>query len=148
MREQELILKVARIHEDAILPKYAHDGDSGFDLHSIEDVEIQPYGKAIIKTGIKVELPHRHEMQVRPKSGITTKTYLRVQLGTVDNPYKGEIGIIVDNISDEVIYIEKGQKVAQGVIVPVPKVNIVEITEDKLSESTRGDKGYGSTGLK
>src|SRR5690625_2829411 len=87
-----------RLNDGAILPTKAHPSDSGFDLCASEDVIIEPGETVIVPTGIAVELPKGYEAQVRPRSGVTAKTKLRVQLGTIDNGYTGEIGVIVDNI--------------------------------------------------
>lgn len=87
-----------RLNDEAILPTKAHPTDSGFDLYTSEDVIIEPGETVIVKTGIAVELPAGYEAQIRPRSGITAKTKLRVQLGTIDNDYRGELGVIVDNI--------------------------------------------------
>src|SRR5699024_5003777 len=90
-----------RLTDDAILPVKVHPTDSGFDLFANDDVIIEPGGTKVIKTGIAIQLPAGFEAQVRPRSGVTSKTKLRVQLGTIDNGYTGEIGIIVDNIAEE-----------------------------------------------
>ena len=87
-----------RLSDEAIIPTKAHPTDSGFDLYASEDVIIEPGETAIVPTGIAVELPKGFEVQVRPRSGVTAKTKLRVQLGTIDNGFTGEIGVIVDNI--------------------------------------------------
>lgn len=87
-----------RLNDDAILPTKAHPTDSGFDLYAAADVIIEPGETAIVPTGIAVDLPKGFEAQVRPRSGVTAKTKLRVQLGTIDNSYQGELGVIVDNI--------------------------------------------------
>ena len=79
------------------MPAYATDGSAGFDLVAAEDVLISPGETVIVPTGLSVELPDGYEMQVRPRSGISVKTKLRVQLGTVDSDFRGEIGVIVDN---------------------------------------------------
>src|SRR5690625_696373 len=92
-------IKIKRLHQDAVLPKKAHEGDAGFDLVAVKDVIIEPGETALVPTGIALELPEGFELQVRPRSGITLKTKLRVQLGTVDSSYRGEIGVIVDNTS-------------------------------------------------
>ena len=92
-------LQVKRLTETATLPTKAHPTDSGFDLYADEDAIIKPQGTVVIKTGIAIKLPEGYEAEVRPRSGITSKTKLRVQQGTIDNAYRGEIGIIVDNIS-------------------------------------------------
>ncbi|WP_368652386.1 dUTP diphosphatase [Ornithinibacillus sp. 4-3] len=86
-----------RLTDDAILPVRAHYSDSGFDLFANENLIIEPGETIVVKTGIAINLPDGYEAQVRPRSGISSKTKLRVQLGTIDNSYTGEIGIIVDN---------------------------------------------------
>src|SRR5690625_2918069 len=90
-----------RLTDDAVLPVRAHYSDSGFDLFANEDVVIQPGETEVIKTGIGILLPEGYEAQVRPRSGVTSKTKLRVQLGTIDNDYTGQIGIIVDNTTKD-----------------------------------------------
>src|SRR5690625_4790387 len=87
-----------RLNDEAMIPTRAHPTDSGFDLYASEDVVIEPGETKVIPTGIAVKLPAGYEAQVRPRSGVTAKTKLRVQLGTIDNEYTGEIGVIVDNI--------------------------------------------------
>lgn len=161
-----------RLTDTAILPVRAHATDSGFDLFADEDVVINPNGTAVIHTGIAVVLPPNHEAQVRPRSGVTSKTKLRVQLGTIDNDYTGEIGIIVDNIETndvmgcgyyrsidergsnrlggEGIYegayaIHKGDKIAQLVVQELPQLEPYEV--DELPNTERGGKGFGSSGV-
>ncbi|MFJ8266792.1 dUTP diphosphatase [Peribacillus asahii] len=92
-------VKIKKISEHAVIPKYAKQGDSGFDLVAIEDVVIEPGETKKIPTGLAFEIPQGYELQVRPRSGITSKTKLRVQLGTVDAGYRGEVSVIVDNIA-------------------------------------------------
>src|SRR5699024_1322804 len=88
-----------RLDESATIPTKAHASDSGFDLYALEDTIIEPGETVVIPTGIAVKLPAGYEAQVRPRSGVTAKTKLRVQLGTIDNEFRGELGVIVDNIS-------------------------------------------------
>lgn len=90
-------IKVKKLHKDAIIPTKAHASDAGFDIYALEDTIIEPGETALIKTGLAFELPPGYEMQIRPRSGITLKTKLRVQLGTVDAGYRAEVGVIVDN---------------------------------------------------
>lgn len=103
LREDEesmkLNVKIKRLNEDAVIPKYAREHDAGFDLIATEDVIIEPGETKLIPTGLAFELPPGYEMQIRPRSGVTLKTKLRVQIGTVDSGYRGEIGVIVDNIA-------------------------------------------------
>ncbi|QGI00199.1 dUTP diphosphatase [Bacillus subtilis] len=96
-------VNIKRLSPDAQIPAYAHATDAGFDLVAAEDVIIEPGETACVPTGLAFEIPEGFEMQIRPRSGITLKTPLRVQLGTVDCGYTGEVGVIVDNISP-VIY--------------------------------------------
>lgn len=166
------MVKVKRLHEDAVIPKYAKPADSGFDLVAVEDVIIEPGETKVIPTGLAFEIPNGYEMQIRPRSGISRKTKLRVVLGTIDSGYRGEVGVIVDNasiieyasqprllkgvfsgdsdfnitkpIKYEAIKIRKGDRIAQGVIAAVGHTVFEEVEE--LSESERGEGGYGSTG--
>jgi len=133
------------LNEDAKAPNREHDTDSGYDLYISEDVELLPWETLIIKTGVAIKLPPGLEAQVRPRSGVTSKTKLRVQLGTIDNEYTGEIGIIVDNNSDEIVALNKGYKLAQLVpsFIPLTKIKKVKSFE----HGTRGDKGFGSSGV-
>lgn len=154
-----------KLTDDAILPVKAHATDSGFDLFANEDAIITPGETLVIKTGIAIHLPNLYEAQVRPRSGIKSKTKLRVQLGTIDNSYTGEVRIIVDNTNgntnrggfnldgtttDSLKYmygcygINKGDKLAQLVIAPIPVVEAYEI--EKLPNTERGSNGFGSSG--
>lgn len=140
------ILKFKKIFEEATVPRKANATDSGFDLFAIGFTEIEPYGTAIVPTGIAIELPSGYEAQVRPRSGVSSRTSLQVILGTIDQGYTGEIGIIVRNHSNNAIVVPKGYKLAQ--LVPQKREDIVleEVTD--FSQSTeRGSKGFGSSGV-
>ena len=128
------------------LPSYAKEGDSGMDLRIIENYLIQPGETKTLRTGIKLAIPEGYEVQVRPRSGISANTKLRVLLGTIDSGYRGEIGIICDNIGTTNIWLMKGDRVAQMVIQEVPKV--VLKLKYRLDETERGDGGFGSSGVK
>ncbi|MEC0756453.1 deoxyuridine 5'-triphosphate nucleotidohydrolase [Bacillus haynesii] len=95
-------VNIKRLSPDAQIPQYAHASDACFDLVAAEDVVIEPGETALVKTGLAFEIPEGYEMQIRPRSGITLKTKLRVQLGTVDAGYRGEVGVIVDNIAQKI----------------------------------------------
>ncbi len=145
-----LNLKVQKITNDAVLPKYVFAQDSGFDLHSTEEVNIGPFGRALVPTGLRVKLPENCELQVRPKSGLAINKGLTVlnTPGTVDNGYTGEIKVIVFNTNNFEVTIDKGMKVAQGVICPVFYGQFVKVVEvDDVEKTDRGDNGFGSTGL-
>ncbi|WP_411170284.1 dUTP diphosphatase [Clostridium sp. MB05] len=139
-------LKVQKIHSEAIIPNYAHKGDAGLDLYSVEEVKINPSETALIKTGIKIELPPQTEAQVRPRSGLALKNGITVlnTPGTIDEGYRGEIGIILINHGKEIFVVEKGMKIAQMVVKPVWYVEVDEVEE--LSETERAEGGFGSTG--
>lgn len=92
-------LKIKRLNADAVVPQYAHEGDSGFDLVAVSDVIIEPGETVKVATGLAFEIPAGFELQVRPRSGITAKTKLRVQLGTIDSNFRGEVSVLVDNIA-------------------------------------------------
>ncbi|MCT6807956.1 MAG: dUTP diphosphatase [Staphylococcus epidermidis] len=136
-------LEIKLLSENATMPKRANSTDSGLDLYVSETTTIKAGETKAVKTDVAINLTHGYEAQVRPRSGKSLKTKLRVALGTIDQTYNKEIGIITDNIGDEDITVEKGERLAQLVVVPViyptPKqVNWFE------NESDRG--AYGSTG--
>lgn len=144
---KELLLKVQKVHEDAIIPNYAHIGDAGLDLFSIEEKLLNPGDSALIKTGIKIELPEQTEAQIRPRSGLALKHGITVlnTPGTIDEGYRGEIGIILINHGKKDFLVEKNMKIAQMVVKPVWYVNVEEVKE--LSETERAEGGFGSTGV-
>lgn len=144
-------LKVELIDNDAKFPEYAYPSDSGFDLFSTEEVILQPFGRALVPTGIKLSIPDEFEIQVRPKSGLAINQGLTVlnTPGTVDSGYNGEIKVIIFNTNNISVSIPKGTKIAQAVLSPVVNgkyVNLVQV--DKVNDGDRGDNGFGSTGLK
>ena len=143
-------LGVELVHEDAKVPSYAYPSDSGFDLRSTIEINIPPFGRALIPTGIKLSIPEEYEIQVRPKSGLALNQGLTVlnTPGTVDSGYVGEIKVIVFNTSNETVTVSKGMKIAQAVLCPVVcgKYVSLELT-NKVEDKDRGDKGFGSTGL-
>jgi dUTP pyrophosphatase len=130
-------------------PEYAYSTDSGFDLRANEDVTLEPFGRALVPTGLYLDVPERCEVQVRPKSGLAIKRGLSVlnTPGTVDYGYTGEIKVIMFNLSNETQKINKGDKIAQAVICPVAQGNQVELTRvSKIKEKDRNANGFGSTG--
>ena len=136
-------VKVVKDDENAILPTYAHFGDAGADLYANEEVDIQPNEVKIISTGLRVEIPDGYEMQIRPRSGMTTKTPIIGQLGTVDSGYRGPLGVMLYNHGDIPYRVQKGDRIAQAVISPTYHGNFL-ITES-LSNTERGEGGFGST---
>lgn len=144
---EEMKLKVMKLNESAIVPKYEHYNDSGLDLLSVEDIEISVGESRLIHTGISIELPQRTEAQIRPRSGLALKHQITVlnTPGTVDEGYRGEIGVILINHGKSSFKVTKGMKIAQMVITPVIHVQVEEV--DNLSHTTRGTGGFGSTGI-
>lgn len=146
----KLKVKISRHHEDAQIPAYATSGSSGMDLYSVDSVTIQPFERALVQTGIRISLPIGYEAQVRPRSGLALKKGLTVlnSPGTIDQDYLGEIGVILYNSSQDVVVLNKGERIAQLVISPVAQCELVEF-EDVRDETTtvRGEGGFGHTGV-
>lgn len=133
-----------KMSENAIIPTKAHPTDSGFDLCVPETTIIDFSRTIVVDTEIAIKLPPGYEAQVRPRSGVTSKTTLQVHLGTIDNGYTGSIGIIVKNTGGMTTRLEKGYKLAQLVIAPIPAIETYEFTSDE--ETERGKNGFGSSG--
>lgn len=132
------------------LPAYETGASAGMDLRAnlSEPVVLKPLGRAIIKTGLFIELPVGYEAQVRPRSGLAAKKGITVlnSPGTVDADYRGEIGVILVNLSAEDFIVENGERIAQLVIAKHERAEWIEA--ETLSETTRGAGGFGSTGTK
>lgn len=141
-------LRIKRMHEDAKMPLQARAGDAGMDLFSSEDTIIPARKWALVKTGIQLELPAGTEGQVRPRSGLALKHGITVlnSPGTIDEGYRGEVGVVLMNHSDVDFVVEKHMRIAQLVVQLVPTVNVVEVSA--LSETERGEQGFGSSGVK
>ncbi len=140
-------LGVKLLNENAKLPEYAHEGDAGLDIFSVDETIILPGESKLIHTGISIELPENTEAQMRPRSGLALKNQITLlnTPGTIDEGYKGEIGVILINHGKKPFKVEKSMKIAQMVIKPVFKVQVEEV--ETLSESERGTGGFGSTGV-
>jgi dUTP pyrophosphatase len=138
-------LKVKRLNPRAILPSYAREGDAGLDLFAAQPAAIAPGASALVATGIAVELPPGTEAQVRPRSGLALKHSVTVlnTPGTVDEGYRGEVGVILINHGQTPFTIEVGMKIAQLVVSPRIQVDVTEVTA--LQDSQRGAGGFGST---
>lgn len=140
-------LLIKKINENAIIPQYAHHNDSGLDLYAVEDISIPKGEVRLIKTGITIELPSNTEAQVRPRSGLALKSGITVlnTPGTIDEGYRGEVGVILINHGNSVFEVKQGMKIAQMVVMPVIRVEVEEVEE--LSNTKRGEGGFGSTGV-
>jgi len=132
------------------LPHYETGASAGMDLRAniLEAITLQPLARAIIKTGLFIALPVGYEAQVRPRSGLAAKKGITVlnAPGTIDADYRGEIGVILVNLSNEAFVIENGERIAQLVIAKHERAEWIAVTE--LTETARGEGGFGSTGVK
>jgi dUTP pyrophosphatase len=138
-------LKIKKLYPDAVLPSYAKQGDAGMDIFAYESLTLAPGERGIVKTGIAMEFPEGYVFLVWDKSGISTKTGVTTLAGVVDAGYRGELQIAVINLGQESYTFEKGKKIAQGLVQPVVCAEIEEVLE--LSDSSRGEDGFGSTGV-
>ena len=148
--EPKLELGYTVLNTDAVIPKYNYESDSGFDLHSVEDLEIPPFGRVLVPTGLSFDIKDGYEIQVRSKSGLAIKQGLMVlnSPGTVDNGYTGEVQVIVFNTNNYSVIIPKGMKVGQAVLCPVVNGKWVNLSEKlEIRNKERGDNGFGSTGI-
>ena len=142
-----MTVKFLRIDPSVTLPSYAHPGDAGMDIRSIEELTIAPGERSLVHTGLVMMLPPGYEAQVRPRSGLALKNGVTVlnAPGTIDEGYRGEIGVILANFGTEPFKVEKGAKIAQIVVAPCTRADIVETAETDATE--RGEGGFGSTGV-
>ena len=141
---------IKRLSKEITLPKYETDGSSGLDLAACieKKIEIKPGKSVIIPTGLAVAIPKNFEIQIRPRSGLAAKNQISVlnTPGTVDADYRGEIKVILINLSDKSFIIEKGLRIAQMVLCPIVKAELKEV--ETLENTERGSGGFGSTGVK
>ncbi len=142
-----MTVRFKRINPDAVLPAYAHEGDAGMDVRSVDDLEIAPGARALVRTGLVIMLPIGYEAQVRPRSGLALKHGVTVlnTPGTIDAGYRGEVGVILANFGDAPFAVVKGDRIAQIVIAPVTTAGIAEA--ETVDETERGGGGFGSTGV-
>jgi len=145
----EVLLKVVKTQKDIELPRHESEGAAGLDLRAFleTDVTVAPLGRVKIPTGLKIEIPAGFEAQVRPRSGLAFKTGLTVlnSPGTIDSDYRGELEIILVNLGSQDVTIKNGERIAQLVVSPVCRPQIVEV--DTLACTKRGSAGFGSTGI-
>jgi dUTP pyrophosphatase len=165
--ENKIKVGFKKVHPEAKLPTYAHEGDAGMDVYAAEDIKLKPYVPAVVHTGLVAEIPEGYELQVRSRSGLAAKHGISVlnSPGTIDQGYKGEIGVVLfwappipnaiycsrddcgvhvkaDYITHSVL---KGDRIAQLVLSPVTTCAPVEVQD--VSETERGSRGFGSTGI-
>lgn len=132
------------LRSNASMPKYATEGAAGFDLAACEQITLQPFEVAKVPTGLAFAVPADMEMNIRPRSGITLRTPIRVWEGTIDSDYRGEVQIIVQNLSLAPVTIYEGERIAQGVLTPVVRAIFDQVLF--LDSTQRGEGGFGHTG--
>ena len=142
------ILKIERLPHNKVLPEYKTDGAAGMDLCAAidEPIELKPLERKLIPTGLKIELEHGYEAQIRPRSGMSIKHGITLIncVGTIDEDYRGEVCVAVVNVSNEPYTIEPQERIAQMVITKYEQAKIEVVAE--LTETVRGAGGFGSTG--
>ena len=139
-----MIIKLKKLHPDAQTPTYGSAGAACFDLYALEDTR-SLFGRAIVSTGIAIEVPPGYEMIVRPRSGLAFKSGIHAFAGTIDSDYRGEVKVLlVTDSSSSCFEIEKGERIAQAAIQPVLRVEFSEVSE--LGDTDRGAGGFGSSG--
>ena len=136
------------LEPNAVLPEYQTAGSAGMDLRSIEEAVLAPMERKLVRTGVRVQIPAGHEGQVRPRSGLALRHGISMvnSPGTIDSDYRGEIAVILINLGADAVKLERGERIAQLVIVPVAQATLQ--TVEQLDETERGGGGFGSTGSK
>ena len=142
-----MVLKVKRLRPEAVVPSFAHPDDSGMDIHAVEDAVLPPGAWAKLPTGLAFEPPPGTELQVRPRSGLAARHGISMvnAPATIDEGYRGEVAVILVNLGNEPFRIARGDRIAQIVLCPVLRPEVVET--DSLSGTSRGSGGFGTTGV-
>ena len=143
-------LKASRADPRVPLPRYESEGAAGMDLRAFldEDLRIPPLGRAMVRTGLRLEIPEGFEGQVRPRSGLAAKFGITVlnSPGTIDPDYRGEVHVLLVNLGAETFTVKDGDRIAQLVIAPFARARVAEAGAGEFSVTARGDGGFGSTG--
>ncbi len=137
-------VRILKMHEDMTTPHYAHEGDAAFDLRSAEELTLKAGQRYTVKSGIKVSIPEGYFGLIKDRSGYAHKKGIHCLAGVIDSGYRGEIGVVMINLGEEDFDITRDMKIAQMLIMPVAKANLIET--DDLDESSRSEVGFGSTG--
>jgi len=144
--ESKMTIKIKKLHPEAILPKYLRPGDAAMDLYSSEEKIIQPHQRELIPTGIAMAIPKEHVGLIWDRSGMAANHGIKSMGGVIDCNYRGEIKVILHNLTNQPFMVEKGMRIAQMLIQEVKQKEILEV--DELDDTVRGEKAFGSTGLK
>lgn len=142
--EVRVLLKIKKSTKNATIPTFAYAGDACFDLYAATSVEIPPKQAREVILGIASEIPEGYEVQIRPRSGLAFKDDLQVHPGTIDSGYRGDWVVKVFNHSNHMYVITLGDRIAQGALRSVPRIQIQEVS--RLLPSPRGERGIGSSG--
>jgi len=138
-------IKFKKLNQDATIPSYAHEFDAGMDFFSTENKTLNPGERHLFKTGLSMELDKGFALIIKDKSGLALKNGITTLAGVIEHTYRGEIGIILLNTSNAPVAFEKGNKIAQGLIIPIATAKIIEKNQT-LTKTSRGESGFGSTG--
>jgi dUTP pyrophosphatase len=145
--DSELRIRIRKLRPDALIPRYAHGPkeDAGMDLCAVEPVSLAAGETKLVPTGLAIELPPGYEAQIRPRSGLALKYSITLpnSPATIDPGYRGEIRVIVQNLGRETFTLEPGERIAQMIVA---RYEAVEWEEGDLSDSVRGEGGFGSSG--
>lgn len=141
---ESLIIRFKRLRPEAIIPAYAHGTDVGMDLFATENYSLKPQERHVFNTGLASEIPEGYFVMFKPKSGLAVKAGIDVLAGVIDSGYWGEWGVVLINLSDQPYAFKVGDKIAQAIVLKVEQPEILEV--DQLSDTDRGQGGFGSTG--
>jgi dUTP pyrophosphatase len=143
-------IQIKKFSNEVLTPKYETPGSSGMDIAAYidRDININSGDRALVPTGFSLSIPKGYEIQIRPRSGLAAKKGITVlnTPGTIDSDYRGEIKVVLINLSKKKFTVKNGERIAQIVVCPIEQVNVEEVRE--LSETNRGTGGFGSTGAK
>jgi dUTP pyrophosphatase len=144
--KKKLVLRIKRLDKEFEIPEYINETDVGLDLRAARDAIIRPHEQKTVNCGIIIEVPEGCVGYIKDRAGIVTKMNVHVVAGTIDSGYRGEVSVVLFNLGEREVMIERGMRIAQLVIIPVIKVKIQEV--DSLSKTKRSNKSFGSTGIK
>ena len=145
-KESEIRVNFLKLSKNVESPEYALNSDVGFDLKAFEDASLYPLEQKNVRTGIVLEIPKGYVGLVRDRAGIVQKMNVHTVAGTFDSGFRGEISIMLVNMGEKTVEIEKGMRIAQIILIPVVKAKLIE--RDRLSSTVRGNRSFGSTGMK
>jgi len=143
-------IQIKKLSNEVLTPKYETTGSSGMDIAAYidQDIIINSGDKVLVPTGFSLSIPQGYEVQIRPRSGLAIKKGITIlnTPGTIDSDYRGEIKVVLINLSKDKFTVKNGERIAQMVVCPIEQVDIEEVRE--LSGTDRGAGGFGSTGIK